>query len=74
MTPEDYLKRPYHWVFVPLDEDGCVFGRIEEFPGCLTDADTMEEAVQSLRDAALSWVESCLELGQDIPEPRADFD
>lgn len=74
MTPEEYLRRPYHWVFVPLAEDGCVFGRIDEFPGCLTDADTMEEAFTSLRDAALSWLEAAIALGQTIPEPNADFE
>lgn len=68
MTPAEILRRPYHWVVIQ-DEDGAFFATIQEFPGCVTDADTREGAITKLASVAESWIECALELNQGIPEP-----
>lgn len=52
-------------------EDGTVFAKVVELPGCMTEADSEEEAVRSLREALELWLESELEHGRTIPKPEA---
>lgn len=42
---------------------------ILEFPGCFAQGETVEEAYANLEKAAESWIETCLEQGQTVPEP-----
>jgi len=43
---------------------------ITEFPGCITEGDSAEEALMNLESAAESWVEAALDMGQEIPPPH----
>ncbi len=67
-TAEHYLKAPYARVLLP-DRDGGYTAEILEFPGCIAEGDTGEEALRNLESAAASWIEAQLEQGQSIPEP-----
>ncbi len=40
-----------------------------DLPGCMSDGETPEEAVESLADARRMWIEVGLEYGNTIPEP-----
>ncbi len=51
--------------------DGTWFARVVEFPGCMTEGDTAEEALSNLEDAMASWIEVKLEDGDSIPEPAS---
>lgn len=51
------------------NSDGTWFARIVEFPGCMTEGDTQEEALRELDDAMAAWLETKLEDGDTIPEP-----
>lgn len=62
------LSRPYTRELVK-NADGTWFARIVEFPGCMTEGDTYEEAFENLEDAMAAWVEVHLEDGDPIPEP-----
>lgn len=68
---EQIKKLPYHREFVP-DEGGAWFARIVEFPGCMTQGDTIAEAAAMLDEAMASWLEVMLEDGDPIPEPIAE--
>jgi predicted RNase H-like HicB family nuclease len=68
-TPRDYLKRPYARVLTPDEEYGGYTAEIFEFPGCVTEGDTADEALENLEVAAEGWIEAALNLGQEIPEP-----
>jgi predicted RNase H-like HicB family nuclease len=70
-NPEDYLKEPYSRILIP-EEEGGFSAEILEFPGCFSGGDTLEEAMCNLDEAAKSWIEASLELGQEIPEPFAN--
>lgn len=45
---------------------------IPSLPGCMADGETVEESLESLNDAKMSWIETSLELGRIVPEPNAD--
>jgi len=68
MTPEEYMKRPYHFILVWDEESHTWSGKIKEFPGCFAQGDGWS-IVFKLRHAALDWIAAALDLGQEIPEP-----
>lgn len=68
-TLDYYLKRPYA-IEVRQYEDGTWFARMPELRGCMTEADTLEEAIHMIRDAQRAWIAACLEDGTPIPDPE----
>lgn len=75
-TVDEYLMLPYTIEVIREDtagESGYV-GRVLELPGCITQADTFAELAEMLEDAMYAWIETALEDGQTIPEPRVADD
>jgi predicted RNase H-like HicB family nuclease len=70
-SPEEYLKGPYARVLIPDSETGTYTARILEFPGCVTQGDSEQEALVRLEEVAESWIEACLDTGKPIPQPVA---
>jgi predicted RNase H-like HicB family nuclease len=64
-----YLKEPYSRVLIPDDESGTYTAVILEFPGCIAQGDTPQEAYEHLEDAAKDWIAAALDLKQEIPSP-----
>ncbi|AHX13364.1 antitoxin HicB [Dyella jiangningensis] len=64
------LAKPYARRLTP-DESGGYTATIQEFPGCIAEGDTPNEALNNLEDAAASWIQAQLALGQTVPEPLA---
>jgi predicted RNase H-like HicB family nuclease len=62
------LARPYTRELIK-NEDGTWFARVVEFPGCMTEGDTPEEAIGNLDEAMAAWVEAKLEDRDHIPQP-----
>jgi len=63
------LKRPYSRVLIPDNESGGYTAKILEFPGCVSEGETPNEAIANLEEAAVGWIEAVIESGQTIPEP-----
>jgi antitoxin HicB len=42
-----------------------------DLPGCVSDGDTLEEALHNGLDAAESWLRTAAEFGDSIPDPVA---
>ncbi|AGL00104.1 type II toxin-antitoxin system HicB family antitoxin [Desulfoscipio gibsoniae] len=55
------------------DEGGGWLAEIPLLPGCMSDGETPEEAVNNLNQAKRDWIETCLELGRSVPEPREEY-
>ena len=72
MKVEDYLKLPYTIKVTRDESDGYTgwFAKVEELPGCMTQADTFDELGEMIEDAKRAWIESALEDGVEIPLPR----
>lgn len=71
-SPGDYLRRPYRRSLIPDVEVGGFTALIDEFPGCIAEGETPEEAYSILEEVAHAWIESALSLGQRIPDPQAE--
>lgn len=71
-TAKDYLQLPYTIQIqhdTSVDPSGWV-ARVAELPGCITQADTLEELGSMIEEAILLWIETELEDGAAIPLPR----
>lgn len=72
-TVEEYLELPYRISLLhDEDEEGHAgwVAEVDELPGCLSQGETPDEAVERVRDAMAGWISMALEEGQRIPEPR----
>ncbi len=67
-TVERYMALPYRVELIPSVEGGYVV-RLPDLPGCVSQGDTVEEAMEMIRDAQRGWVEVMLENGRPVPEP-----
>jgi len=66
---EYYLSLRYP-VTVHPDPEGGFVGEIEELPGCMTQAETLDEVFQAIEDARQLWIKTAYDDSQDIPLPR----
>ena len=69
MILEDYLKLPYKFELVPDPIDGGYVISYPELVGCLSQGDTIEEALAMGEDAKKAWISTALEIGKEIPLP-----
>ena len=70
MTINEYLRLPYHYVFVKDGKGWDV--EIREFKGCMADGETLQKAYTYIQGAMRLWVETALERGLEIPLPKED--
>lgn len=64
-----YMGLPYTIEMVPGLESGWVVS-VRELPGCISQGDSPQNAVDMIREAMCGWLEIALEDGVPIPEPR----
>ncbi|MGI8551996.1 MAG: type II toxin-antitoxin system HicB family antitoxin [Dehalococcoidia bacterium] len=62
--------RRYSVVLVPEVDEGGFSVKVPLLPGCVTQGDTVEEALDNARDAIELYLESLSKLGEEIPEER----
>lgn len=62
--------KDYHINIFYSDEDGGYIADIPDLESCSAFGATPEEAVAEVRIAKESWIESALQLGKSVPEPR----
>ena len=62
---------PYRFVVRPLSEDdgGGYLVEFPDLPGCMSDGDTVEDAISNAVDAMTAWLEAMREAGRPIPNP-----
>ncbi|MFH2118270.1 MAG: type II toxin-antitoxin system HicB family antitoxin [Candidatus Paceibacterota bacterium] len=63
-----YLSLDYT-IRLKEDEGQTYFAEIEELPGCFTEGDTKQEALEMIEDAKKAWIKIKLEKKLSIPEP-----
>jgi len=64
-----YLSLQYP-VTIHSDPRSGYVAEIEELHGCMTQAETLDEAFKSIEDARQLWIKTAYDEGQDIPLPR----
>lgn len=50
-------------------DGGGYIATVPDLPGCMSDGETPEEALQNVQEAIASWIESAKEWKLDIPQP-----
>ncbi len=65
---QKYMKLPYTIKLIP-EEDGTYFVEVEELPGCMSQGDTRDMALEMIKDAMEGWLESSIVRGLEIPLP-----
>ncbi len=67
MAREDYEIVISHLA----DEDGGGYlATVSELPGCMSDGETQEEALDNVRDAIAVWIATSIKMGRVVPEPK----
>lgn len=70
-TLDYYLNLPYPILLVPDPDDNTWYAKIPLLEGCMTDGETIEEALRNLEDAKAGWLEAALSHDDPIAEPEA---
>jgi antitoxin HicB len=67
IKPQDYEIR-----IRPLSaEDGGGFiAEVPELPGCMSDGETPQDALENVFDAINCWIEAARKMGRKVPEPK----
>jgi antitoxin HicB len=73
-SAREYLEQPFARVLIPDAETGTFTAYVQEFPGCVTQGKTPQDALKRLEGAAQTWLESALEQGRKIPSPFAEVE
>ena len=58
---------------LPAEEGGGFIATVPDLPGCMSDGETPQEALQNAEDAIQSWIEAAAELGHQVPKPTKRF-
>jgi antitoxin HicB len=66
-----YLELQYS-IRLKKNADSTYFVEIEELPGCISEGDTEEEALQNIEDAKKAWLQVAVDRKLHIPEPTPD--
>lgn len=51
------------------EEGGGYLIEFPDLPGCMSDGDTVEEAISNGQDAIEAWIDAAKQMGRDIPKP-----
>ncbi len=64
----------YRFTVRPLTEDegGCWLIEFPDLPGCMSDGETIEEAIANGEDAKRCWIAAMKEAGRPIPPPSVE--
>ncbi len=68
-----YLSIEYPFTVEPIakEDGGGYLISYPDLPGCISDGETVEEAIEMGKDARICWLEASLEKGMEIPEPES---
>jgi len=67
MKPQDYEIR----IRPLIEKDGGGYlAEVPELPGCMSDGETPQEALENVYDAIVCWMEAAEEMGRPVPEPK----
>ena len=64
------METIYKCVFEP-EEDGGYSVSVPSLPGCFSQGDSYQEALENIKEAIVGWVEVSREFGDEIPQPDA---
>jgi len=66
---DDHLKYPFEIRYLSEEEGGGYLISFPDLPGCISDGETIDEAIKIGIDAMNSWIETSREFHDPVPEP-----
>ncbi|MBI2907541.1 MAG: type II toxin-antitoxin system HicB family antitoxin [Chloroflexi bacterium] len=60
----------YEVIIYWSNEDQAFVADVPELPGCMAHGQTQEAALQNVKDAMQLWIDTALEFGDPVPEPK----
>jgi antitoxin HicB len=67
-TLENYLSLTYPITLYP-EPDGGYTVMMADLVGCISQGDTLEEAMANIQEAKIAWIETAWEYGDEISLP-----
>ena len=62
------IKYPFEVRPLTKEEGGGWLVTFPDLPGCMSDGETPAEAIENAKDALECWIDTCKEMGRQIPE------
>ena len=62
----------YQVVLYWSNADDAFVAEVPELPGCMAHGDTQEAALEHVNEAMALWIDTALEFGDPIPEPKGE--
>lgn len=60
--------RRYTVLLIPDTDEGGFVVKVPALPGCVTQGETFEEAVENAKDVIEVWIEAAQAAGESVPE------
>jgi antitoxin HicB len=69
MKKEKIFDYPFTIRHLSKDDGGGYLIEFPDLPGCMSDGETIEEAIVNGQDAVACWMDAAKEVGRAIPQP-----
>ncbi len=60
----------YEMIIYWSEEDQAYIAEVPELAGCMADGTTYQEAVKNAEQVIAEWLETAVELGRYVPDPK----
>lgn len=60
----------YEMIIYWSEEDQAYIAEVPELAGCMADGNSYQEAVNNAEKVIAEWIETAIELGRQVPEPK----
>ncbi len=64
------MMTKYEMIIYWSEEDQAYIAEVPELAGCMADGNSYQEAVSNAERVIAEWIETAVELGRYIPEPK----
>ncbi|MGR8941377.1 MAG: type II toxin-antitoxin system HicB family antitoxin [Gammaproteobacteria bacterium] len=64
------MMNKYEMIIYWSEEDQAYIAEVPELAGCMADGRSYQEAVKNAEQVIAEWIETALELGREIPQPK----
>ena len=62
----------YEIIIFWSNDDQAFIADVPELPGCMAHGETQEVALQNVKEAMQLWIDTALEFGDPVPEPKGE--
>lgn len=60
----------YERIIYWSNDDNAFIVEVPELPGCMADGETVEDAIKNSETIIKEWIETALDRGLEVPEPK----